>query len=109
MAEIRYNKLGVGIIFLFAAISFFLILFFWKRLPNKIPLFYSRPWGEEELAQPQFLYILPLGSLVMLLLDLAAAKILKAEGTIFAFIIWVTTIFSFMAFFTLIRIIFLIT
>lgn len=36
-----------------------LIVINWKRLPPELPLFYSKPWGEEMLARPLFLLILP--------------------------------------------------
>src|SRR4030042_7042159 len=36
-----------------------LILTSWGRLPPEIPIFYSRPWGEQMLATPIFLWILP--------------------------------------------------
>lgn len=36
-----------------------LILVSWGKLPPQIPLFYSRPWGEEMLTSPLSLWILP--------------------------------------------------
>lgn len=34
------------------------ILFFFRFLPSKLPLFYSLPWGDKQLAtHPQFLII----------------------------------------------------
>lgn len=39
----------------------------WQSLPEKVPLFYSRPWGEEQLASSKFLFSLPLLSLVILI------------------------------------------
>ena len=32
-----------------------------KILPPQIPLWYSRPWGEEQLAKPSSLAIVPIG------------------------------------------------
>jgi len=34
------------------------------HLPPQIPLYYSRPWGEDQITTPIFLFILPLGSLL---------------------------------------------
>lgn len=31
------------------------VLLFWQNLPPQVPLFYSRPWGEEQLGQPHLL------------------------------------------------------
>lgn len=36
-----------------------------KHLPPQVPLFYSRPWGEEQLADPRFLW-LPIGIMVII-------------------------------------------
>lgn len=41
------------------------IALFWRVLPPKVPLWYSKPWGEERLASP-FLLILPLVTAVMI-------------------------------------------
>ena len=40
-----------------------LILFFiirWSRLPPQIPLFYSRPWGEDQLVDSWMIFMLPI-------------------------------------------------
>lgn len=34
------------------------LLWFWQKLPPVIPLFYSLPWGEEQLASPLSLLLL---------------------------------------------------
>lgn len=44
--------------FLSLAISFItggFVLFFWQNLPPQVPLFYSKPWGEEQLGAPHLL------------------------------------------------------
>lgn len=35
------------------------ILLFSNFLPNKLPLFYSLPWGDNQLATPQQFFIIP--------------------------------------------------
>lgn len=47
----------IGTLGLLASIIFLLI--FWLRLPPEVPLFYSRPWGQEQLANPIFLWLPP--------------------------------------------------
>lgn len=46
----------------------------WKKLPPEVPLFYSRPWGEEQLGNPLML-LLP-GALAALfwIINLAFAR-----------------------------------
>lgn len=61
---------------IFGAILFasLLALFiFWRKLPPQIPLYYSSPWGEEQLAQTFFILILPLSSLAFGLVNLFLA------------------------------------
>lgn len=41
-----------------------IIAWFWRFLPPEIPLWYSRPWGQERLASPWFLF-LPLATAVL--------------------------------------------
>jgi len=38
------------------------LLFVWRlpRLPNQIPLFYSRPWGESQIAEIWYIALLPI-------------------------------------------------
>lgn len=37
----------------------------WSSLPPKIPLWLSRPWGEERLAYPLFLGLLPISAIAV--------------------------------------------
>lgn len=46
-------------------ISLLFIFLNLNSLPGVVPLFFSRPWGEERLASKEFLWILPLGSLFL--------------------------------------------
>jgi hypothetical protein len=77
---------------MFAAVGIGIWLIFHKSLPPLVPLFYSRPWGEEQLVNPLWLW-LPLGvaltttiiiTLVVrkLKLDQVLAAMLVAAGTV---------------------------
>lgn len=41
-----------------------MLLTHWNKFPSQIPLYYSRPWGEDQLTTPMFLFLLPGGTLV---------------------------------------------
>ncbi len=56
-------SVGLWILFIFFSI-FYLILNF-TRLPVSVPLFYSRLWGEDQLAPKIYLWLLPVGSLFL--------------------------------------------
>lgn len=45
-------------------LSLIIIGIFWKQLPPLVPLWYSKPWGNDQLANPSFLFLLPFGSLL---------------------------------------------
>jgi hypothetical protein len=69
--ETLFKKLGreVGIVLIVTAICLVFILitylFSYNKLPEKLPLFYSHPWGESEMVfKPQFL-ILPISLLLI--------------------------------------------
>jgi len=56
-----------------------LILLFWRKLPPEVPLFYSRPWGKEQLANPWSLFLLPGLTLVVLLVNFAFLTLVKTR------------------------------
>lgn len=61
------------IFFLPIALSFLtigIILLNLSKLPPEIPLYYSKPWGEEQLAHPLSLFILPVGTLIWFIMTL---------------------------------------
>jgi len=98
-----------------AAIAFWLgqillILFFWQKLPPEIPLFYSRPWGKEQLTTPFGLFILPSLSLTIILIHSAFIYFIPKEEKFISKILDVsTTVFNFLCLVTLTKIILLIT
>lgn len=46
--------------------TLFFLAFFWPSLPPEIPLFYSRPWGEAQLAPAYFIAIPPVLAVLFL-------------------------------------------
>jgi len=92
-----------------------LILFFWKKIPPEVPLFYSRPWGKEQLANPLFLFLLPGLTLVVFLvnfafLTLVKTRLEKKDTSLFIKIIETTNFaFSLFCLITLVKIILLVT
>lgn len=105
MKEKRSIRLGVNIAIFFILISIFSLLFFWRKLPPQIPLFYSHPWGEDQLGQPVFLWILPGGAILTFLGSLIVGKFLTQEKLLLQIVTWGATLFSFLSFLTLFKII----
>lgn len=99
----------VKISFLLIIGQLILLVLFWQKLPPQLPLFYSRPWGEKQLVQAWRLGILPGLSLIVILINLLTAKIIGGKVRLATqIIIFFTSIFCFLCFYTLLRIIILV-
>lgn len=83
------------------AVSAVALLILKAFLPNKLPLFYSLPWGEAQLAQFNQLFIIPALTLSVALLNLIIfwhlhqnrsffRKMLLTSSFIFALILTIT-------------------
>ncbi|MDP3758295.1 MAG: hypothetical protein Q8Q86_01120 [Candidatus Daviesbacteria bacterium] len=60
-----------------------IILTLFKFLPPKLPLFYSLPWGEEQLATPQQFLMIPASISLIALLNLIIAWQLHPQQSFF--------------------------
>ena len=95
-----------------AIVALSLAVIFWRfrLLPPEVPLWYSKPWGSEQLANPLWLFVLPLGSLAIYLLNILLSVYITADLLIFTQILSLTSLtVSLLAFITLVKIIFLVT
>lgn len=82
-----------------------LILFGWKFFPTEIPLFYSRPWGQEQLTKPLMLFILPgLGLVIFFLNSVISSLALKEERLMKQILAMAFLVFNFLSLITLIQI-----
>lgn len=54
---------------IFFILQIVVLLFFFKRLPREVPIFYSIPWGDGQLAPPFMLVIFPISSLFFLIIN----------------------------------------
>lgn len=97
---------------------FLLVLFFdllvlavkFRSLPPQLPLFYSLPWGEEELTSPVWLLFLPLLTLLLGILNFSLAVFYVQRKPLLAkILVWLTIWLNFLLGFSLIKIIFLIS
>lgn len=96
------KKLGF---FLWAG-QLFLIFIFWRLLPPELPLFYSRPWGKEQLTTPTGLFILPAFSLLVFIINLILVSLLPKEEKLIDKVLLATiVVFSFLSLVNLVQII----
>jgi hypothetical protein len=90
--------------------SVVLILVRWPMLPPLVPLWYSRPWGADQLAHPAWLFMLPLGSMFWYLTNTIVAAYVTSEYLVFTQTLFLTSLVtSFLSFITLIKILFIVT
>lgn len=86
------------------------LLFRYQTLPPKIPLWYSQPWGNDQLAHPLWIFILPLGSIMLYVINAAVAIYFLSEYLVFAQIAFLTSlVVSVLSFIALVKILFLVT
>lgn len=90
-------------------LSIVLLFSMWQRLPPEVPFWYSRPWGETQLAHPLWLLLLPLGSLSWVCISILSGVYLTHDHLTFTQILFLTTsVTSILSFITLIQILFLV-
>ena len=106
--EDKISRFGFFIISFFWVITVFSIFFSWSKLPPQIPLFYSRPWGEDQLVNPYLLPILPGGIIIMVLFSLIAIRFFPEEKFLSRILIFTTALCSILNFLNLLKIFFLI-
>lgn len=99
-------RLDVALFFITAL----LMLYLWRRLPPEIPLFYSLPWGEEQLASPWGLWGLLMGLLLLNLVNFILGSFFYRNYKYLSFLVWVATaVLTALGTLTIIKIILLIT
>ncbi|MFC1727414.1 hypothetical protein ACFL0Y_02720 [Patescibacteria group bacterium] len=103
-------QLSLRLSFLLLAGQLVTLIFFYRRLPPQIPLFYSRSWGEKQLAPPLLLFLIPALSLGVTMINIFFTIIFtKNEKLVGQFLGIFSSIFNFLCLVTLLKIIFLIT
>lgn len=102
-------RLAAKLSFLLLIFCFGLFIFTLKRLPPQVPLFYSLPWGEQQLSPTIGLLFLPLGILLIAILNSFLIMASLNKYSLAAKILtWITVSLIFLTSFTLVKIIFLI-
>lgn len=97
-------------IFIITALSILLIVWKWQILPPRVPLWYSRPWGMDQLVSSSLLFLLPLGSIIWYGIDFLLAIYVTDDYLIFTQALFSTAFMvSLLSFITLAKIIFLVT
>ncbi|MGB9637169.1 MAG: hypothetical protein ACPLY7_00010 [Microgenomates group bacterium] len=104
------KKLGlINLLFILGQVAVILVKF--NLLPAKVPLFYSLPWGDEQLVPKSWLFLIPFLSLVLAFIHFFWAKFLqKKDDPFFSFVLLGTSLlFALLGTLTLIKIVFLVS
>lgn len=86
-------KKGVWVSVIFFGIIFFGALFSFGRVPPEIPLQYSRPWGQDQLAPKSALWLLIGGGAAVMLVHLTLASLLFKKDQLSAQVVIWTGVF----------------
>ena len=86
-----------------------IVAFYW-RLPPEIPLFYSRPWGMEQLAPSYFLVVVfAMLSMILVVNTILASFSFSRERVLSRMFAWITLLVSFLVTYSVLRIVLLVT
>ncbi|OGG34993.1 hypothetical protein A2363_02110 [Candidatus Gottesmanbacteria bacterium RIFOXYB1_FULL_47_11] len=104
----------VGLSHKFVLICFVLslgiLLWRWRLLPPMVPLWYSRPWGADQMTEPYWLFLLPMASMFLYIVNVVVSIYFTAEYLIFTQMLFLSSlIVSLLSFITLVKIVFLVT
>ena len=101
------GALRLTLVFWLVAVG--LLLWQYNNLPPQVPLFYSRPWGEAQLATPLGLILLPGLTFLVLMINALLAGVVFTSFKLLARMLLVgSALTGFLATFSLIRIFLLI-
>lgn len=108
------NNWFIRIVHKFVIVLFILSVgfFVWRfpLLPPEIPLWFSRPWGADQLAPSYWLLLVPVSSLLWYCLDLFISIYITSEYLIFTQMLFLSAlIVNLLSFVTLIKILFLVS
>lgn len=104
----------IGLVHKFVLLLFVLsvgfLLWRWPMLPPLVPLWYSRPWGADQLAHPFWLFLLPLASILWYGVNFLVSIYITAEYLIFTQMLFLSSLLvSVLSFLALVKILFLVT
>ena len=105
--QLRSHKLsGFGFSLVFPVLGSALIWLNLDRFPLSVPLWFYQPWGENILAPPSQLWLIPLLTTAIIAINFfVSAFLLKRNMLITQISVWATTFVSFVFFISLIEII----
>lgn len=103
-------KLGLRLAFLAIGLELVILSLAWPGLPPEAPLIYSRPYGQSQLVNSAWLWLLPAVTLIIELVSVRLAAKAGSDHQLWAQLLsWSGTVAAAMSLITLVRIILLVT
>lgn len=94
----------------FIIVQILILIWRFTNLPSQVPLYYSLPWGETQLASASVLFLLPTFSIVILLINNLFSISLASTNTLLSrILIFASLAVSFFFLVTLAKIVYLIS
>lgn len=102
----KYSLIGFLIALLFPIIGAIFIWLNKDNFPLAIPFWYSKPFSEEQLAAPNFLWLIPTISIFLVTTNFVLANILSSKERLLSLLlIWASPIVSGLLFISLLEVV----
>ena len=70
------NRFAYILALVFAILGAGATAWLWRRLPPIVPLYFTEPWGEAELAPKIFLLLLPAATVIIVIINILLGNVL---------------------------------
>lgn len=92
LKPVNYYSLVINLLVIFLLLT---LVLSHRSLTPKLPLWFSKAWGEDRLANPIYIWLLPALSSSFFLISNIVGKILNSDHPILAqVLVWTTTLIS---------------
>ena len=106
----KITRISIISSFVLILVEIFLVVIFYGKLPPLIPFFNSRPWGEDRLASSQAVFLIPLFSVIIFIVNLFLSGFFYRKNVLISRIIAFTiSLFTILGLISFIQIVLLVS
>lgn len=100
---------SIRLVIILAVVEASLIGLLYKHIPFQVPLFFSRPWGEEQLVPKIYLFSLPAGLIILTIVNVCVSALVYEKENLLAYLlVFSVTLVALLVSITLFQILFLV-
>ena len=85
-------RISSAITIILICCSVAILIMSWNKLPSEIPLWYSKPWGRDRLADPLWLFLLPGASFFWYMVNSLLSLHVTKEHLVFSQILFLSSL-----------------